>query len=98
MHKTHDTILKLSGAANHSARFQIMFLAVREGKALVILTMDPSRATDSERTAVPTSGTSSQLHAPAVRSHTLMLPRLSPALTMAAAEAIAWWVLMHSHA
>ena len=41
--------------------------------------MEPSSATDSDRTAVPTSGTSSQLHAPAVRSHTRMLPRLSPA-------------------
>lgn len=41
--------------------------------------MEPSRATVRLRTAVPTSGTSSQLQAPAVRSHTRMLPLLSPA-------------------
>ena len=46
---------------------------------LAATTREPSSATVMERTAVPTSGTSSQLHAFAVRSHTRMLPCWSPA-------------------
>ena len=45
------------------------------------MTMEASCATVRDRTGVPTSGTSSQLHAPAVRSHTLMFPCWSPART-----------------
>jgi hypothetical protein len=41
---------------------------------LAATTREPSSATVRLRTAVPTSGTSSQLHAFAVRSHTLIFP------------------------
>ena len=67
------------GRAHGSARYALELSACQVVGIWAVLTMDPSRATESERTAVPTSGTSSQLQAPAVRSHTRMLPRLSPA-------------------
>lgn len=61
-----------SGARRATAQHRAPWL-------LAATTREPSRATERERTAVPTSGTSSQLHALAVRSHTRMLPCWSPA-------------------
>ena len=70
--------------------FAVLFLLVSTAMATTTLCMPqgyethtwlPSSAMDTERTGTSTSGTNSQLHAPAVTSHTRMLPSWSPEMS-----------------
>ena len=61
---------------------------------LAAMTMPPSIAIETDLIEVPTSGTSSQAQAPAVRSHTLKLPHASPTtwkLRLAIRHNLSFW-------